>query len=301
MLVFGLRNQTTGFGGTTSMRHMPTRIFACVALLAAHTAIASPGCRTISGFEQYLSQARGVVVGDLHGTVEAPAFVASLVCNLAHSGHPVVLGLEYPVGEQHYLDEFLRAPTDNPQPALLSSPFWNRSMQDGRTSRAMFDLLGSVRQQLRDGARIRVVAFDAPPPSALSGTPAFDARDKAMADRLRHELSNLSSGEIPVIFAGNVHARKTKAFQAVNAPPGMENAEPLGYRIRDLQFLHLDIGYRGGSLWTCDSPTHCGVQVIGDSRPAVASYSILPSENRAYDAEYYVGTVNASPPAVKAK
>ena len=283
------------------MRQMPRCIFVCAVLFAAHTALASAGCRTISGFEQYLSQARGVVVGDLHGTVEAPAFVASLVCNLAHSGHPVVLGLEYPVDEQHYLDEFLRSPTDNLQPALLSSPFWNRSTQDGRTSRAMFDLLGSVRQQVREGARIRVVAFDARPITGLSGTPAFDARDAAMAEHLRHKLSNLRAGEIPVIFTGNVHARKTKGLLATNAPPGMENAEPLGYRIRDLKYLHLDIGYRGGSLWTCDSPTHCGVQVIGEPGAAVATFAILPPAKPAYDAQYFVGTVTASPPAVTAK
>jgi hypothetical protein len=76
------------------MRKVLIRMLACAALIAAHTAIASPDCRRISGFEQYLPQVRGFVVGDLHGTVEAPAFVGALICNLTHSDHAVVLGFE---------------------------------------------------------------------------------------------------------------------------------------------------------------------------------------------------------------
>ena len=54
-----------------------------------------------------------------------------------------------------------------------------------------------------------------------------------MADCLRHELCNLGADEVPVIFTGNVHARKTMGLQTLNAPPGLENAEPLGYRLKE--------------------------------------------------------------------
>jgi erythromycin esterase-like protein len=282
-----------------SMRQMFVCLLPCALFLAARAAIAGPGCETISGFDQYLSRARGVIVADMHGTVEAPAFVGALVCNLVHSGHAVVLGLEYPSAEQHFIEEYLRARTDNPQRALLSTPFWIRPMQDGRTSRGMLDLLYSVRQEIHGGAQIRVVAFDSLPAPALSGTAAFNARDEAMADRLRHALSNLGAEEIPVVFTGNVHARKTKGLQALNAPPGMENAEPLGYRLRDLGFLYMDIDYRGGSAWTCAA--HCGVLQVGRPGAGVSSFSIVPSANPAYDVQYSVGALTASPPAATAK
>jgi hypothetical protein len=282
-----------------SMRQMLVRLLTCALFLAARAAIAGPGCEAISGFDQYLSGVRGVIVADMHGTVEAPAFVGALVCNLAHSGHAVVLGLEYPSAEQHFIEEYLHTRADNPQRALLSSPFWIRSMQDGRTSRGMLDLLYSVRQQIRGGAQIRVVAFDSPPAAALSGTSAFNARDEAMADCLRHELSNLGADEIPVIFTGNVHARKTKGLQALNAPPGMENAEPLGYRLRDLGFLYMNIDYRGGSAWTCAA--RCGVLEVGEPGTGVSSFSIAPSASPAYDVQYSVGALTASPPAATAK
>jgi hypothetical protein len=281
---------------------IPVRTLLCILLLASGAATAGPGCAIISGFDQYISRARGVFVGDMHGTVEAPAFVADLVCNFTRSGRTVVLGLEYPSAEQHFIDEFLRERTDSPRPALLATPFWTRPTQDGRTSQGMLKLLYSIRAQNKNGAHIRVIAFDAssteaPPAGPTDGTARFERRDAAMAEYLRHELSGLNAADVPIIFTGNVHARKTKGLRAVGAPPGMENAEPLGYRLRDLGFLDINIDYRGGTLWTCFSPTDCGVHDGGEKGPAVRYFSIAPSTDPAYDLKYLVGRLTASPPA----
>jgi hypothetical protein len=289
-----------------SLRVILVRMLAGLILLASRAATADPGCAMISGFDQYISHARGLFVADMHGTDEAPAFLTDLVCNLTHSGHAVALGLEYPRAEQHFIDEFLRAPADDPQRALLSSPFWIRPTQDGRTSQAMLKLLLSVRTEIQAGAHIRVIAFDAPstdapPRGPLDGTAVFDRRDAAMAEYLRHELSNLSAAEVPIIFTGNVHARKMKGLHALNAPPGMGNAEPLGYRLRGLGFLDLNIDYRGGTIWTCFSPSDCNVHDGGEPGPAVKSFSIAPSTDPAYDLKYSVGRLTASPPAAISK
>jgi hypothetical protein len=285
-----------------SPRVILVRMLVCIILLASRAASAGPGCAIILGFDQYIAQARGVFVGDMHGTVEAPAFVTDLVCNFVHSGRTVVLGLEYPSAEQHFIDEFLRERADNRRPTLLSTPFWIRPTQDGRTSQGMLKLLYSIRTQIRRGAHIRVIAFDAssteaPPTGPTDGTALFDRRDAAMAEYLRHDLSNLNAADVAIIFTGNVHARKTKGLHAVNAPPGMENAEPLGYRLRDLGFLDVNIDYRGGTLWTCFSPSDCGVHDGGEKGPAVKSFSIAPSTDPAYDLIYLVGRLTASPPA----
>ena len=274
-------------------------ILACALLLVASAASAGQECSNIGGFASHLSHARGVFVGDLHGTVESPAFVDALVCNLARSGRPVMLALEYPESEQHFLEEFLRTCTDGPQPALLSSPFWTRPTQDGRSSQAVLDLLYSIRRQLRAGAHIRVVAFDSSPPGHLGGAAAFAARDESMALRLRQLISTAAADEIPVIFTGNVHARKVKGLEARNAPPGMENAEPLGYRLKDLGFLYLKLGYRGGSAWVCAAS--CGVRELGEPGAAVSSYTIVRSADPAYDLACMLGPLTASPPAVAVK
>jgi hypothetical protein len=274
---------------------------ALVCLFAAVMPVAAPAttpCEEIAGFNQ-VSRAPGIFVSDMHGTSEPPAFLRALVCNLMHSGRAVVIALEYPSAEQHFIDEFLHSGTPSPQLVLLASPFWTRPTQDGRTSRAMLSLLEWVRQETANGARVRVVAFDSSPATSNQpgGAASFDARDRAMAQRLRHELSNAAADEMPVIFTGNVHARKTKGLEALNAPPGMENAQPLGYRLRDLGFLHMNIGYRGGTAWTCFSSSQCGALDLGKPGSAVSSYSIVRSADPAYDLQYLVGPLTASPPA----
>ena len=284
------------------MRQLLVCTIAWVLAAAAPGAIARAQCPAISGFDQYVSHARGVFVADMHGTVEAPTFLSALVCNLSHSGHAIVLGLEYPSAEQHFITEYLQERTDTAEPKLLSTPFWSRPVQDGRTSQAMLNLLHSIREQIRMGARIRVIAFDAPVTGSAKGAAGFDARDQAMAERLRQQLSSLHADEVPLIFTGNVHARKMKGLTVSSGPPGMENAEPLGYRLRDLGFTHMNIDTRGGgSLWTCFSPTNCGVQEMDERGPAVSSYSIVPSPNPAYDLIYVAGPLTASAPAISSR
>src|SRR5215469_4871692 len=175
---------------------------------AAVAASPGTGCEVISGVER-ISHAPGVFVADMHGTAEAPAFLTALLCDLLRSHRAVVLALEYPSIEQHFLDDFLRGGSGESRFALLASPFWSRPTQDGRTSRAMLDLLEWVRQQIASGAPVRVVAFDSLPPGTPNGTTGFDARDAAMAVHLRKEIAKLTPDEFLIIFAGNVHVRKT--------------------------------------------------------------------------------------------
>jgi hypothetical protein len=256
---------------------------------------AASRCQRVSGLARVL-QAPGVFVGDLHGTVQAPAFVKALICHLLSAGDAVVLALEYPRDQQHFLDSFLHSHSADPKRDLLASPFWSRPTQDGRTSRAMLQLLEWIRGRIAGGARVRVLAFGWEPPRGLSGTAGFNARDAAMAARLRQELAGLPPGNFPIIFTGNVHARKTKGLPFLNAPPGAANAEPLGYRLRDLPYLHLNIVDDGGSEWACYGK--CGMHHFGKAGPAVSVFSIRPSSDPAYDLEYYVGPITASPPAV---
>lgn len=276
------------------------RRLALLLVLVTPVALAAARCQSIAGFDQVL-HARGVLVGDLHGTAEAPAFVRAVVCNLLRARRPVLLALEYPSREQPFIDQFLHAHGNEAKRALLASPFWSRPRQDGRSSRAMLDLLDWVRRQIDGGAPVRVIAFDASSPLTQAGTAqTFDARDAAMADVLRRQLATLAAGELPVIFTGNVHARRTQGLPFINAPPGAEQAQPLGYRLKDQGLLHLNIAYRGGTAWTCYAPDVCGAISLGAPGPAVHAFALRPSADPAYDAQYFVGRLTASPPAAAA-
>ena len=133
-------------------------------VFATPTAFATSkaNCAPIAGFSEFIADANGIVVGDMHGTTEAPKFLEALICNLITSGRPVVLALEYPRNEQRYLDSFLGGASElaGARKSLLASPFWARSMQDGRTSAAMLEFLTSLRERIKTGDRIRVIAYD---------------------------------------------------------------------------------------------------------------------------------------------
>src|SRR5256885_15904610 len=81
---------------------------------------APPDCGPpIEGVE-LLSDAGLVMLGEIHGTVELPAFVADLTCRVASSGRPVRLGIELDADEQPQIDAFLAsAGTPSDRAALV--------------------------------------------------------------------------------------------------------------------------------------------------------------------------------------
>jgi hypothetical protein len=84
----------------------------------------------IEGLDPLIAPGKTLVLGEIHGTREVPAFVASAVCQAVYTG-PVVLGLEMPAQPQ--FDAYL-ASDGGPQAqqALLAAPFWTAAFQDGR-------------------------------------------------------------------------------------------------------------------------------------------------------------------------
>src|SRR6185503_3198583 len=74
--------------------------------------------------------------GEMHGTVESPAFVGDVACAVAQAGHHVQVGLEIWNTEQLAIERFLETGDRN---RLLSGPFC--AQHDGRSSTAMVELL----------------------------------------------------------------------------------------------------------------------------------------------------------------
>lgn len=89
-----------------------------------------------------LRQFRIVVVGERHGTKEIPGFVAALACTALVDGRAVTLALEMPSSETDRLESYLASDGGaTARSRLVTSPFWHRPLQDGRSSAAMVDLL----------------------------------------------------------------------------------------------------------------------------------------------------------------
>lgn len=100
-----------------------------------------------------------ILVGEIHGTNEMPAFVSGLLCSLLQSGKSVILSLEREVQEQESLNRFITSEgTEADRRALTSHYGWRSKGQDGRSSEAMLALLEDVRKLRKSGHRIGVAA-----------------------------------------------------------------------------------------------------------------------------------------------
>src|ERR1043165_2111250 len=86
-----------------------------------------------------------LLIGDLHGTREIPAFVGQLV-TAAAARRPVVLGLEVPPGHATAIQAYVASDGGAARRReMLADAWWQAEYQDGRRSVAMGDLIATGR------------------------------------------------------------------------------------------------------------------------------------------------------------
>lgn len=245
----------------------------------------------IPGMEALLKPAAFIVLGEMHGTKEAPAFTTDLSCHAAAAGQPVRVELEIPVAEQPAIDAFL-ASEDGATGPLTEGAFWSQQMRDGRSSEAMVQALVRLRELKRAGLPVTVRVFDV---GAVGGKD----RDASMAERLLQDRAQ-APGETFIVLTGNLHARRDKGA------PWDPNLRFMANHLLASEpgLVTLDMAYLGGSLWACMGMTEADCKI----HPAKARYAEHAASPRivltkdepepAYDGVYGVGTLTASPPAV---
>lgn len=220
--------------------------------------------------------------GEIHGTNESPALVAEYLCAMSSSGRRAVLVLELPIAEQHSIDRYLSSPgkrKDREQ--FINSEFWRSDFQDGRASVAMFDLIDRVRELRTQGASISIVADD--------GFQQQD-RNRAVAERIL-QIRDQDSGAAIVALFGNYHTGK-----AVGTPFD-PHGERVGYRIRHLHPLTINIDFHTGWAWACTPK--CGVNRFGNASSSQdpVRLELLLNDAQGHDAAVVLPKVTASPPA----
>src|SRR5690606_38328881 len=122
---------------------------------------------------------------------------------------PLVVALEIPRSQQAALDGFLIAA--DPLAArdrLLVNAFCHRDddQHDGRRSHDMLDLLLHLHGLRATGRDVALLAYDV---ESGPAPVARDARDAAMADRLRAAHDALPDGTL-LVLAGNAHAARRR-------------------------------------------------------------------------------------------
>lgn len=282
----------------------PLRRAVLVALAAAPLALAAPApavaqfpdespadCPEVPGLSPLLEPGTVLLVGEMHGTEQAPAFVRAVACRALAEALPVTVGLEIDRADDAVFQEFLRSDgSAAARERLLTAPFWHRSSQDGRSSRAMMDLMDGLREIASSGA-LRVVLIDRPRPPG--------ERDRAMAESVAQAVG-ARPGDLFVVLTGNIHNRLTKGM------PWNDRLEPMGYRLRRMQpearLVSLDMAYPGGTAWVCFG-ADCKAQEIEGSSSAEGRRGVELFEapdGRPYSGRYFTGPLSASEPAVPA-
>ena len=270
------------------------RQFALVLLLLlgfGATPMAAAPCRPVEGLEAVIEPRAIVLFGEVHGTVEAPAFVANALCHALAAGHKVTLALEHPLEERERLAAFLRSDGGAAaRAALLAGPFWTGGFQDGRSSEAMFALIDEARRLKKAGQPLELVVFDS---LAYAGD-----RDRDMGRTLRAAI-DAAPDRLFLVLTGNLHSQLTVGRE------GDPAFVPMGITVKsglaDRRVVALDVSASGGEFWGCYSPTDCGPKAYG-AKPKGEQWKVSALEAepalRGHHGRYHVGTFHASPPQV---
>lgn len=247
----------------SGMFNLAKPLAVCCIALGIHAA-ERPHCVPIPGAEQLWKRPglRFVIVGEMHGTTEAPAIFGDLVCSARETKRHIIVGIE--LRDQHALDMFMVQPNHAAEvKRLLSSEEW--SGDDGRTSTAMLSLLERLRALKMDGVVSDIVAF-----SLTRGGESASKGEERMASALL-EAGERHPNALVIALTGNVHACK-KILAEVGSYGLMASFLPAA------QTMSLAITDRGGQAWNCQNGA-CGPHPLDPSageRRAVRSASPHP-------------------------
>jgi len=226
-----------------------------------------------------------LLLGDLHGTREIPAFVGRLVAAVAER-EPVVLALEIAPAAAPSLQPFLASDGSAAmRRQLLADPWWQAPYQDGRRSVAAAELLETIRALRAAGRPIEVVAID-------DSSQDAEAREAAMAGNVIAARRAHPDAAL-IVYAGNLHTGKREvAFRPGFAWMAMRVAAA------GIPLISLDERHTDGTAWICRDAVaeHCGVGFVAGRGPELG-LRLEPARSGAYDGWFGVGAVTASPPA----
>jgi predicted alpha/beta superfamily hydrolase len=252
----------------------------------------SLSCPETAGIDTLLRKGQILLLGEMHGSRESPAFVAGAACRGLQAGRSVTVALEIPTEEEPRVAAYLASGGNiEDRDSLLAGAFWQDPFQDGRRSQAMVALLDDLRRWGKAGRKIRVKLVDRLPKAAAP------ERDRAMAAELEAAVK-AAPDDLFLVLTGNLHTRTARGT------PWDPKQENMGFLVAPSHpgLLALDVAYSGGTIWMCPdpNPASCGVQPVhgkdGERAPGVKLYEKPSPEG--FHGEYFVGPLTASPPAV---
>lgn len=258
-----------------------------------------------------------VIFGEIHGSVESPAFIGDVACGLLAQGKRILVGIEF----HATLDGQLQAAWQLPDVEFrkqLSTIGW-AGRTDGVASHAMFDLLLRLHSLKDKGAAIDIVAFSGPRDIAqqvrFERLPRQGPHEAAQAENIANAAKK-AAYDVVLVLVGDFHARRRMVGE------GPDQFEPMALRLAPSgRLVSLQLRHAGGTSWNCQLKP--GLQLRpGDPIPADAiacgAYPVAgnadlhhapflqlgPGPGDAasadFDGFFWVGPLTASPPQIPA-
>jgi hypothetical protein len=257
---------------------------------------------------------RFVVFGEVHGTQESPALVASAACALSHEGRRVLVAVELGAESNPRLQQVWKTPREGFAARLVADLPFFKERQDGVASSAMLQMLDGLHAMSVAGKPLDVVAFngfrDEAQARRLAKLPAQDPHEAAQAENIVSAADSRPYDNV-LVLVGNLHARKLPVdHSGVSFDPMVMHLMQSGGVVSLVQT------YTSGTAWNCivrpgadlkrgepisAAKVDCGAHEVGTSdrqpRSQVGLWSKDERGDPAYDGYYWFPVVHASPPA----
>jgi hypothetical protein len=220
-----------------------------------------------------------VVIGDLHGTEELPAFFGQLVEETA-ARKEVTVVLEYPERYRRDLDRYLASSGDETaRKTFLATDFWTK-WRDGRSSKAMFALIEKLR------------TLQVPVTACQPNGGDLGDYERVMGECWKQVGE--SAHTLVLIFVGNAHASYMPVFNDIL---------PAAASLPRTETVSLDNFFSPGWSWHCEKIDKCGeypshADGTPKERGIYFGEDLVPVELGVFDGAYSAGPhFTASPPA----
>jgi hypothetical protein len=237
-----------------------------------------------------------IFIGEVHGAQEVPAAVSGVVTLLRNNNISVTVALGIWWTEQARIDEYMKT---GQKELLENSPFFNTPKQDGRRSRALVQLIDSLRLM----GDVKILCFD--PVDGSGKNVGGQLRDSGMAYYLAKAAIQNPERTL-VALTGIAHsgiAERKNSEGEFYFPAGRMAIELPGSPFKQEDVLSIIGRYFDGTAWLCKET--CGVQVLS---PEPTNYSealdwnsYLLKDSSVFDGHHvslFTRHLSASPPFI---
>ncbi|MEM1151086.1 MAG: hypothetical protein AAGI03_11085 [Pseudomonadota bacterium] len=259
----------------------------------------SAPCAAPPGTQSVLQQddLRFLILGELHGTMQAPLSFAEIVCEAAASG-PVIVGIER---GQAYQAPFQKVLDSDGGTVALDALVQNGfdGSQWGLSSEGMRDMFRRLQAVQAATGNLTIETFQQTIPADLARKMLDDSKPYDQTDYEKHLAASLVAASeaqpeaIVVVLVGSAHAsRETRVVQR----PDRTDFDPMAMHLPDKETLSFLMIHDGGSAWNCTADG-CGAKELPPLMGGPIGLDLSYSEDRGtFDGGWSVGSITAAAP-----